>query len=77
MLPIAYLVKVAIPDYLAGLPIPDTFGGWFRLGSKYVVSNEWTFHHFILLLKGIIIYDLNKLINPCKHCSFWIIVLLS
>lgn len=35
MQPIAYLVKVAIPDYLAGLPIPDTVGGWFRLGCEY------------------------------------------
>lgn len=33
---LAYLVKVAIPDYLAGLPIPDTIGGWFRLGCKYL-----------------------------------------
>lgn len=35
MQPISYLVKVALPDYLAGLPIPDTIGGWFRLGCKY------------------------------------------
>lgn len=31
MEPIARLVKVSIPNYLAGLPIPDTIGGWFRL----------------------------------------------
>jgi len=34
MQPLAHLVKVTIPDYLANLPIPDTFGGWFRLGFK-------------------------------------------
>lgn len=26
------LVKTTLPNYLAGLPIPDSFGGWFRLG---------------------------------------------
>ncbi|XP_012538982.1 CDGSH iron-sulfur domain-containing protein 2 homolog [Monomorium pharaonis] len=34
MEPIARLVKVSIPNYLAGLPIPDSIGGWFRLGVK-------------------------------------------
>ncbi|XP_055639459.1 CDGSH iron-sulfur domain-containing protein 2 homolog [Toxorhynchites rutilus septentrionalis] len=28
------LVKTTLPNYLAGLPIPNTFGGWFRLGFK-------------------------------------------
>nr|CAH7751203.1 unnamed protein product [Callosobruchus chinensis] len=36
MQPLAHLVKVSLPEYLAGLPIPDTVGGWFRLGIK-----EW------------------------------------
>ncbi|ENN79983.1 CDGSH iron-sulfur domain-containing protein 2 homolog [Dendroctonus ponderosae] len=31
---IAHLVKVSVPDYLANLPIPDSIGGWFRLGFK-------------------------------------------
>ncbi|CAH0702771.1 unnamed protein product [Spodoptera exigua] len=31
---ISNLVKVTIPNYLSGLPIPDSFGGWFRLGVK-------------------------------------------
>lgn len=35
MKPVAYLVKDAVPNYLSCLPIPDTFGGWFRLGCKY------------------------------------------
>ena len=33
MEPIAHLVKVSIPNYMSGLPIPDTIGGWFRLGG--------------------------------------------
>lgn len=28
------LVKVSLPNYLSGLPIPNTFGGWFRLGCE-------------------------------------------
>ncbi|VEN54797.1 unnamed protein product [Callosobruchus maculatus] len=36
MQPLARLVKVSLPEYLANLPIPDTVGGWFRLGIK-----EW------------------------------------
>jgi hypothetical protein len=31
---ISHLVKDTIPNYLAGLPIPDSIGGWFRLGGK-------------------------------------------
>ncbi|XP_050296348.1 CDGSH iron-sulfur domain-containing protein 2 homolog [Anthonomus grandis grandis] len=34
MQPIAHLVKVTVPDYLANLPIPDSIGGWFKLGFK-------------------------------------------
>ncbi|KAJ8948374.1 hypothetical protein NQ314_008413 [Rhamnusium bicolor] len=34
MQPIAYLVKEAVPNYLSTLPIPDSIGGWFRLGFK-------------------------------------------
>lgn len=34
MEPIAHLVKVSVPNYLAGLPIPDSIGGWFRLGGN-------------------------------------------
>ncbi|XP_051171344.1 CDGSH iron-sulfur domain-containing protein 2 homolog [Leptopilina boulardi] len=30
----SHLVKVSVPDYLAGLPIPNSIGGWFRLGVK-------------------------------------------
>ncbi|CAF4814492.1 unnamed protein product [Pieris macdunnoughi] len=31
---ISNVVKVTIPNYLAGLPIPDSFGGWFRLSFR-------------------------------------------
>ncbi|XP_066259267.1 CDGSH iron-sulfur domain-containing protein 2 homolog [Euwallacea similis] len=31
---LGHLVKVTIPEYLSGLPIPDSFGGWFRLGFR-------------------------------------------
>ncbi|XP_043284725.1 CDGSH iron-sulfur domain-containing protein 2 homolog [Venturia canescens] len=34
MEPISHLVKVSIPNYLSGLPIPNSIGGWFRLGVK-------------------------------------------
>ncbi|XP_029034795.1 CDGSH iron-sulfur domain-containing protein 2 homolog [Osmia bicornis bicornis] len=34
MEPVSHLVKVSIPNYLAGLPIPDSIGGWFRLGIR-------------------------------------------
>lgn len=34
MEPVAHLVKISIPNYLAGLPIPDSIGGWFRLGIR-------------------------------------------
>lgn len=30
------LVKVTLPNYLSGLPIPNTIGGWFRLGCEYI-----------------------------------------
>ncbi|XP_033213666.1 CDGSH iron-sulfur domain-containing protein 2 homolog [Belonocnema kinseyi] len=34
MEPVAHLIKVSIPNYLSGLPIPDSIGGWFRLGVR-------------------------------------------
>lgn len=41
---ISNLVKVTIPNYLAGLPIPDSIGGWFRLGGKELqyISNSFS-----------------------------------
>ncbi|XP_034116576.1 CDGSH iron-sulfur domain-containing protein 2 homolog [Drosophila sulfurigaster albostrigata] len=34
MEPISQLVKSTLPNYLSNLPIPDTFGGWFKLSFK-------------------------------------------
>ncbi|KAI5637425.1 iron-binding zinc finger CDGSH type domain-containing protein [Phthorimaea operculella] len=31
---VAHLVKETVPNYLSGLPIPDSIGGWFRLGVR-------------------------------------------
>ncbi|KAH0560585.1 CDGSH iron-sulfur domain-containing protein 2 homolog [Cotesia glomerata] len=31
---ISHVVKVSLPNYLSGLPIPDSVGGWFKLGFK-------------------------------------------
>ncbi|XP_045447039.1 CDGSH iron-sulfur domain-containing protein 2 homolog [Melitaea cinxia] len=31
---VSNIVKVTIPNYLASLPIPDSIGGWFRLGVR-------------------------------------------
>nr|CAG4641372.1 EOG090X0JRY [Eulimnadia texana] len=28
------LIRVSLPNYLAGLPIPRSVGGWFKLGFK-------------------------------------------
>uniref|UniRef100_A0A1B6CFI0 Iron-binding zinc finger CDGSH type domain-containing protein n=1 Tax=Clastoptera arizonana TaxID=38151 RepID=A0A1B6CFI0_9HEMI len=32
--PVSSLVKVHVPNYLSNLPLPNTIGGWFRLGVK-------------------------------------------
>lgn len=32
---VSHLVKVSVPNYLADLPIPNSIGGWFRLGSNF------------------------------------------
>lgn len=34
---VSNLVRVTIPNYLAGLPIPDSIGGWFKLGGKILL----------------------------------------
>ncbi|PSN39465.1 CDGSH iron-sulfur domain-containing protein 2 [Blattella germanica] len=34
MEPVSHLVRVSLPNYLAGLPIPDSIGGWFKLGVR-------------------------------------------
>ncbi|XP_077290783.1 CDGSH iron sulfur domain 2 [Arctopsyche grandis] len=34
MQPLAHVVKVSLPNYLSGLPVPDSIGGWFRLSFR-------------------------------------------
>nr|CAD7204630.1 unnamed protein product [Timema douglasi] len=34
MQPLSHVVKVSMPNYLSSLPIPDSIGGWFRLGFR-------------------------------------------
>ncbi|EDW39063.1 GL13882 [Drosophila persimilis] len=34
MEPISHVVKSSLPNYLSSLPIPDSFGGWFKLSFK-------------------------------------------
>ncbi|XP_014276928.1 CDGSH iron-sulfur domain-containing protein 2 homolog [Halyomorpha halys] len=34
MEPVSILIKSSIPNYLSNLPIPDSIGGWFKLGFK-------------------------------------------
>ena len=31
---LSHFVRVSVPNYLAGLPIPNDFTGWFKLGGK-------------------------------------------
>lgn len=38
MEPISHTIKVSLPNYLASLPIPDSVGGWFRLGVRDWIS---------------------------------------
>lgn len=42
------LVKETIPNYLAGLPIPDSFGGWFRLGGKHQWDHAYIIFYEVL-----------------------------
>lgn len=34
MEPLSNLVKISLANYLAELPLPNSVGGWFRLGVK-------------------------------------------
>jgi len=34
MEPLSHVIKVTLPNYLSGLPIPNSFGGWFKLGVR-------------------------------------------
>lgn len=45
------LVTKNIPNYFAGLPIPATFGGWFKLGCEY--KNKFIRKFLFFFLPGI------------------------
>ncbi|XP_054268811.1 CDGSH iron-sulfur domain-containing protein 2 homolog [Macrosteles quadrilineatus] len=34
MEPVSRIVKEHVPNYLSNLPVPNSIGGWFRLGVK-------------------------------------------
>lgn len=34
------LIKTTIPNYLSGLPIPNSIGGWFKLGCMYCTFDK-------------------------------------
>lgn len=69
MQPFAYLIKVSLPNYLAGLPIPDSFGGWFRLGCKYFIFYylpfSFMYHNKIIICcLNVSVRDIIALIPP-------------
>lgn len=52
------LVKVNLPNYFSNLPIPNTFGGWFRLGCKYFynfffqIPNKSKFFYILKIIRS-------------------------
>ncbi|CAH1405823.1 unnamed protein product [Nezara viridula] len=66
MEPVSVLIKSSIPNYLSNLPIPNSIGGWFKLGIK-----DWaTLVPFFAAVGGIsyVTYRAIKpkqAINPC------------
>lgn len=56
-------MKTTVPNYLSGLPIPDSFGGWFRLGGKQVTQNVFCILVVVFFSKLI---DLN-IDQPIRH----------
>lgn len=61
---VSNLVKVTIPNYLAGLPIPDSIGGWFRLGGKKKVPTMCTQN------SNKVEVHLDKIANEGRDCCF-------
>nr|CAG4649019.1 EOG090X0JRY [Polyphemus pediculus] len=66
---VSSLIRVSIPNYFAGLPIPDTFSGWFKLGIK-----DWIYLvPFGAAVTGISFLAYNQISTsgiPClKMCS--------
>lgn len=49
MEPVSILFKQSIPHYFENLPIPNTFGGWFKLGCTYQLETR---HIFSIYMTG-------------------------
>lgn len=49
------LVKVTLPNYLSNLPIPDSFTGWFKLGSEYYM--QYLLKYFLISFKVNFIWE--------------------
>lgn len=53
---VSSLVKVSLPNYLSGLPIPNSVTGWFKLGCKFAkickqVFNSSVFHKYFFKME--------------------------
>lgn len=52
---LSQVVKTSLPNYLSGLPVPDSVGGWFKLSCECHASS---------LNIGIVLKDAqNKIVN--------------
>jgi hypothetical protein len=70
MQPFSGLVKTTLPNYLQGLPIPDTIGGWFKLGGEkiyiFFFSIKLNFSFCIIITCGTYYLKLSY----AKTCNF-------
>ncbi|KDR24325.1 CDGSH iron sulfur domain-containing protein 2-like protein [Zootermopsis nevadensis] len=75
MEPISNIVKVTLPNYLSGLPIPSSLCGWFKLGVRDWVSlvpfgaaiagiTYMSYRAFCPLAKGHCSKVKRKVVNP-------------
>ncbi|RZF41502.1 hypothetical protein LSTR_LSTR000216 [Laodelphax striatellus] len=59
MQPVNHIFTTSIPNYLSGLPIPDHFTGWFRLGVK-----DWAKLIPFFTVVGGLSYSVYKTVEP-------------
>nr|BAN20595.1 conserved hypothetical protein [Riptortus pedestris] len=64
MEPISVLIKSSIPNYLSNLPIPNSIGGWFRLGVK-----DWAQLVPFFAAVGGLSYVTYRTIKPKQICN--------
>ncbi|CAB0002354.1 unnamed protein product [Nesidiocoris tenuis] len=64
MEPVHNLVKVHLPNYLANLPLPNSIGGWFRLGFR-----DWASLIPFFALVGGASYVTYRAIKPKLICN--------